>query len=619
VRAQSHAFDSLWRLRGYLRPYLRSYVWITGAGVLATLVSITIPLLAQRIVDGPVVHHDPAGLWLLGLLAFAFGLVEAGLVFYRRWAQSAAALGLETTLRNDIYEHLQRLPVSFHDGWQTGQLLSRATSDLGSIRRFLSFGLIFSVISFGTFATVTVLLIHLYWPLGLVVTATSVPLFLISSRFARRFNVASRQLQDEQGDLATLVEETAGGIRLVRAFGRAAFMQDRFATQARRLYTTAVGKAVMVSHSWPMFDVIPNVTLAVVLVGGAAAVADGQMTPGELVAFVALQLMLVWPIDALGFIIANAQEAVTASDRVFEVLDTPPSIVDRVTAAPLRRSTVRGALTYHDVHFAYPESSERVLRGVDLCVEPGETMAIVGVTGAGKTTLASLVPRLIDATSGRVSIDGKDVRDLTLASLRRTVGVAFEDATLFSMSVRENLTLGHQDATEDDVVEALAIAQAEFVHDLPWGLATRVGEQGLSLSGGQRQRLALARAVLGRPPVLVLDDPLSALDVHTEALVERALSRVLCDTTALLVVHRPSTVALADRVAFLRDGVIAAVGTHSHLLATVPGYRDVLSAAAQVEPDTSETARPPRPPDDQWDEDRDGDELSVDSAGVGAA
>jgi ATP-binding cassette subfamily B protein len=282
----------------------------------------------------------------------------------------------------------------------------------------------------------------------------------------------------------------------------------------------------------------------------------------------------------MGYIIANGQEAMTAADRVYELLDAEPTIVDRPGAAALVRAEVRAAVRFEDVRFQYPGAAQPVLCGVDLELEPGETLAIVGATGSGKTTLASLVPRLIDPTAGRVTLDGRDIRDLTLDSLRAVVGVAFEEATLFSMSVRENLTLGRPHAKDEEIDEALSVAQADFVRDLPWGLTTRVGEQGLSLSGGQRQRLALARAVLGRPRLLVLDDPLSALDVHTEALVEEALARVLRGTTALLVVHRPSTVALADRVALLQDGVIAAVGTHSHLLATVPAYRDVLSAAA---------------------------------------
>jgi ATP-binding cassette subfamily B protein len=301
--------------------------------------------------------------------------------------------------------------------------------------------------------------------------------------------------------------------------------------------------------------------------------------------------MLIWPIESLGWIIAHAQEAKTAADRIYEVLDTKPSIMDRPGAVPVRRSAVRGHLRFEGVSFSYPGSPTPVLRGVDLELRPGETMAVVGATGSGKATLLSLVPRLQDVTGGRVVLDGHDVRDIQLASLRQVVGVAFEEPTLFSMSVWENLTLGRPDADEQEVRAALTVAQADFVHDLPWGLATRIGEQGLSLSGGQRQRLALARAVLGRPRLLVLDDPLSALDVHTEALVERALARVLRGTTALVVVHRPSTVALADRVALLDGGRITAVGTHSELLATVPAYRSILAATA-TEPAAGVDAAP---------------------------
>ena len=574
-------FRNLWRLRGYARPYAWRYLFLILAGMAGTGVGVAIPLVVQRVVDGPVMHGDAAGLWMLGGLALALGAVEAGLSFYRRWVQSSTSLGMETKLRNDIYAHLQRLPVAFHDGWQSGQLLSRATTDLSVIRRFFSFGLIFFVINMVTFGTVFALLIHLYWPLGILVGISAIPLFWISKQFSSRYNAASRQMQDQQGDLATLVEESAGGLRVIKAFGRRDHMGAQFRDRSGRVQDTAIRKIRMIATTWPKFDAVPNVTLGVVLVAGAAAVSAGQMTVGNLVAFVSLQLMLIWPIDALGYIIANAQEAMTAADRVYEVMDTEPSIVDGPGAVTLGRSAVRGEVRFEAVEFAYPGATAPVLRGLDLHVRPGETLAIVGATGSGKTTLVSLVPRLIDPTGGRITLDGQDTRDVAIDSLRAVVGVAFEEATLFSMSVRENLTLGRPGATDQEVAEALSVAQAEFVYDLPWGLTSRVGEQGLSLSGGQRQRLALARAVIAKPRVLVLDDPLSALDVHTESLVEEALARVLAGTTAILVVHRPSTVALADRVALLADGVIAAVGTHSELLATVPAYREVLSAASQ--------------------------------------
>src|SRR6266545_2046447 len=486
---------NLWRILRYLRPYAAQMVWLMVAAAVATGVSLVVPLVVRQVVDGPVRHGSSSGLLLLGALALALGVVEAVLIFMRRWVQSSSALGIEAAIRNDLYSHLQRLPVSFHDRWQSGQLLSRVTTDLGVIRRFLSFGLIFLVINLGTYVTVVALLLHIYWPLGLLVAISAVPLFVISKRFTNQYFSAARKVQDQLGDLATQIEESAQGVRVIKSFGRRRHMAGRFSEGARRLHDTAVGKARMLATSWSRFE---------------------------------------------------------------------------------------GWLRFEAVQFGYPDAAVNVLEQIDLELFPGETLAIVGVTGSGKTTLVALVPRLYDVTGGRITIDGRDVRDYRIDSLRRIVGVAFEEPMLFSMSVRENLTLGHPDATDAEIAEALAVAQAEFVYDLPWGLATRVGEQGLSLSGGQRQRLALARAVVTRPRVLVLDDPLSALDVHTEALVEEALARVLRGTTALLVVHRPSTVALADRVALLHDGRIAAVGTHSQLLATVPRYRSVLSATAEA-------------------------------------
>ncbi len=339
-------------------------------------------------------------------------------------------------------------------------------------------------------------------------------------------------------------------------------------------------KVRLSSKFWTFLEVIPNLAVVAVLLLGALGVGRGDLSPGTLVAFITLMLSLVWPVAALGFILAMAQEAMTAAARINEIFDTEPSIVagDRVLEEP------RGHLRLEGVGFAFPDEPDRpVLHDVDLDVAPGETVALVGATGSGKTTLTALVPRLYDVTAGRVTIDGVDVRDLELDHLRSVVATAFEEPTLFSMSARENLTLGRPDATEAEVLDAIEVAQAGFVHDLPWGLDTRIGEQGMSLSGGQRQRLALARAVLARPRILVLDDTLSALDVHTEKLVEDALRRVLADATGIVVAHRASTVLLADKVALLQDGTVTHVGRHSDLLATVPAYRELLAADAETD------------------------------------
>jgi ATP-binding cassette subfamily B protein len=331
-------------------------------------------------------------------------------------------------------------------------------------------------------------------------------------------------------------------------------------------------KVRLASRFWTFLEVIPNVSLVIVLLLGALAVGQGDITSGTLVAFIILLLSLVWPVAALGVILAMAQEAMTAADRVQDIFDTDSAIVggDRELV------DVRGHLVFEHVDFAFPDSDELVLRDLSLEVMPGETVAIVGGTGSGKTALTSLVPRLYDVSAGRVLIDEVDVRDATLTSLRTVVASAFEEPTLFSMSARENVALGRPDASEADIGAAIETAQAGFVYELPWGLDTRIGEQGMALSGGQRQRLALARAVLARPRILVLDDTLSALDVHTEALVEEALRAVLRSATGIIVAHRASTVLLADKVALLQGGTITHVGTHHELMATVPAYAELL-------------------------------------------
>jgi ATP-binding cassette subfamily B protein len=568
------SYRSLWRLRTYVRPWTGQMWVMVVFAVLAVAASTLIPLVLEAVVNGPIHRHDRSALVPMFFLALGLGLAEAGFIAGRRRVQSVAIQHVERQIRDDLYGRLQRLPVEFHDRWQTGQLLSRATTDLGTIRRFLGFGAIYFIVDGLQYAAVMALLFATYVPLGAVALATTLPVIWLAKRFGAGYSRVSRRVQDQQGDLATVTEEAATGMRVVKAFGRAPLMQDRFGSSARTLRSSSLELVRLRARFWGWLTLVPNVTMAAAVLIGGIAVARGSLTVGALVAFTTLLVLLQFPIIDLGWILSMAQQAATAADRVCEIFDAPVSVADRPGAVDLARSS--GRLSFEHVAFAFPGTGRRVLRDVNLTLEPGETVAIVGLTGSGKSTLAALPSRLYDVTAGRITLDGKDVRDLTLDSLRRHVAVVFEDPVLFSMSVRENLLLGRHDATEEEIAAALELAQAGFVHDLPWGLDTRVGEQGLSLSGGQRQRLALARAVITRPSVLVLDDPLSALDVNTEALVEEALASVLADTTSLLVVHRPSTVALADRVALLRDGELVAVGTH-HELMELPEYAAVLS------------------------------------------
>jgi ATP-binding cassette, subfamily B, bacterial len=566
------------------------------AALVGAATEIIIPLLTKASIDGPIATsatspgHGYGLLVPIGLAAIGLGIVEVALNVLRRWAQATAVAGLEQSMRDDIYQHLQRLEPAFHDQWQSGQLLSRATTDLSAVRRFFSFGIVFMITSSASFIAIVILLIRLNLLLGLLTAAVFAPVTALCLWFERRYSVLSRRVQDQQDDLATCVEEAAAGIRVIKALGRrehSAAMHSRLATT---VYETQLSKARLRGAFWASLDLVPNVAIAAILLIGALAVANHGLTTGGLVAFVALVLQLVWPIEAMGYILALGQEGATAAQRVYEILDTEPTITSPAIARqsrgalPDRRSPDQpsGRLVLSHVEFAYPGSSEPVLRDVCLELSPGETVALVGGTGSGKTTLLYLIARLADATRGTITLDGTDIRHMPLATLRTIVACAFEDPTLFSASVRENVALGVPDATDQSVRIALTAAQAEFVDELPWGLDTRIGEQGMSLSGGQRQRIALARAILAGPSVLLLDDPLSALDVHTEAKVTEALSQVLSTSTALVVAHRPSTVALADRVAVLHRGEIAAIGTHHELLATNEHYQFLMSSDAET-------------------------------------
>lgn len=581
---------ALARLLPIARPVLPRLALGALSALGASLLALAIPLVLEQIVAGPIASGAYGALAWGALAVLGLGLAEAAMVWLRRWFVLAPATKVEYDLRQSFYSRLQRLPVAFHDRWQSGQLLSRMMQDISMLRRWLAFGLILLIVNVLTILIGAVLLFRWHWLLGTLFLLVSAPLWYAGYRFEKRYGSLARQSQDQAGDLATSVEESVHGIRVLKAFGRGKHALQKFTRQAESLRETELGKARAIGWIWFWLVLLPDIAFAVCLGAGIVLTQLGQLQVPELVAFFAMATVLRWPMESIGFLFSFLLDARTATDRIFEVFDEQNTIVDPEEPRSIDRP--RGELVFEGVHFRYQDAADTepdLLDGVDLSLRPGETMALVGLTGSGKTTLTTLPGRLYDVTGGRVLLDGIDVRELRLSELRRHVGMAFEDATLFSQTVRENVLLGREDlaagSPEADAVlrEALEVAQAHFVHDLPDGLDTVIGEEGLSLSGGQRQRLALARAVAARPAVLVLDDPLSALDVDTEALVEDALREVLSETTALVVAHRPSTVTLADRVALLEGGRIIAVGTHSDLLRESEQYRHVISSLEEAE------------------------------------
>jgi ATP-binding cassette, subfamily B, bacterial len=599
------ASSDLWRLLPYLMPYRVRWIAMVLVAVASLAATVAIPLMTKAVIDGPVRQQDQQGLWLLGAAAMGVGISEAVLWFIRRWLVARATMGVEADIRKDLYARLQILPMSFHGRWQSGQLLSRIMNDLSTIRRFMSFGLVFLILNGLQITVVTAILLAMYWPLGVVVLVSIVPITLTVLHFQRSYTRLSRLAQDQSGHVATHVEESALGLRVVKSFGREDYVYDRFDEQLSKLYDTQVDRVSVSAKFWTVLEVIPNLTLIVVLGFGAYAAGHGYVTMGTLVAFITMMLSLVWPIASLGFLLSMTQESFTAANRIAEIFDSPREITDGPDAVPPRG----GRLELVDVGFRFPDSTEWALRHVTLTVEPGETLALVGSTGSGKSVLAALLSRLYDVTEGEIRIDGQDIRELSLPALRKAVATAFEDPTLFSMSVAENLTLGRSPdspATDDQLAQAIDVAAAQFVYDLPFGLDTRIGEQGMSLSGGQRQRLSLARAILAGPKILVLDDTLSALDVHTEAVVEEALRRVLHSVTGIVVAHRASTVLLADKVALLDRvdspwATITRIGTHAELLARVPQYRYLLAADDELDDKTERSCA--------WQDDEDAQRL----------
>jgi ATP-binding cassette subfamily B protein len=564
-------------------PYAKSALPRVVLGIVAALASqifaLTIPGYLSGLVNGLKTSPSVAALIPAVAIVLALGIAEAFMVLLRRWLVLTPGTHVEAGLRRTLYAKLQDLPVGFHDKWPSGQLLSRVTGDLSLIRRWLSFGLVLMVSNVITIVIGLIILVNYHWILGAIFIVTSIPIWLKGFKFEKEYHRVARQSQDQAGDLATSVEESVHGIRVLKAFGRGDFFAEKFKVDAANLKSTELKKAGLIANIWIYLILVPEFAVGLSMLVGIFLVSDNQLTIGGLVAFFATARVLAWPTESIGFFLSMTLDAKSAVQRFFEVIDTDVEITDPENPKTIKKP--KGRLVFKNVHFRYsdaPESQPDLLNGVDLEIEPGESVALIGVTGCGKTSLTALATRLYEVTAGSIELDGVDIRDLTREELRSHIAMAFEDATLFSSSVKDNVLLGRPNSTKKDLTQALEIAQAHFAYDLPDGLDTKIGEEGLSLSGGQRQRLALARAVAAKPAVLVLDDPLSALDVDTEAMVEDALRTVLKSTTALIVAHRPSTVMLADRVALLEDGRITAVGKHSELLATNEHYRHVISS-----------------------------------------
>jgi ABC-type multidrug transport system fused ATPase/permease subunit len=561
------------RLLGFLRPYKRSLLLSIVLAVGSQVAQIALIWITKDVIDGALQPHDRHKLWVFVGAILALGLARALLMAARRLISGRQALAVEMDMRQGLYAHLVRLSFGFYDRHQTGQLMSRATVDLQGVRFFLGYGLIFFFQNALTVLSVSAVLFVFQWKLALISLAITPALVALAYRYSHIAHPTLRDVQQKLADVATVAEENIVGVHVVKSFAQEPQESAKFHARSEAVFRQTLKANRQRALYVPFISWVPLLAQGAVLLVGARMVTSGELSVGGFVAFNLYLGMLVMPLRSLGMWIGQAQRATASGERIFQIIDEPEEIAKRPGAAALPPGG--GHLCFEDVRVEYLEG-RLVLDGVTLDVPAGRTIALIGQTGSGKTTLTSLVPRFYDVTGGRVTVDGSDVRDVTLTSLRRAIGVISQDPFLFSASVRENITFGAPDLDDEEVERIARLAQAhEFVAELPDGYDTVIGERGITLSGGQRQRLAIARALAVDPRILILDDATASVDATTEAKIRVGLREAMRNRTTLIIAHRLSTIALADEIVVLDAGRIAARGTHEELLETSAVYRDI--------------------------------------------
>ncbi len=561
------------RLLGFLRPY-RGQVIVSAVLAAGTQAAgLVIPYLTGAVIDSAQRGESRRHIYLLALLIVAAGAVQGVMMLFRRWLAGRLSLAVEYDLRNRVYQHLQRLSYRFFDRHQTGQLMSRATVDVQQVRVFLGYGLIFFSQNVFTVVIVLIALTLLNLQLTLIALAITPVIGVLAYRYSRVSHPVLKEVQQRVADVTTQAEENVVGVRVVKAFGQEAHETARFRAGSERIFRQAIRAARLQAIYVPALSALPSLAIAGVLLVGGYQVVHHTLTLGEFFAVNAYLLLLVFPLRSMGMWVGQYQRAMASGERVFEVLDEHRDVVERPDARPLPPGP--GALSFRSMSFGY-DPSRIVLSEIDLEIEAGQTLALIGPTGCGKTTLTALIPRFYDVLEGSVTLDGMDVRDATLDSLRGAIGIVGQDTFLFSTTVAENIAYGAPGATPEEIAQAAMRAQAhDFILDLPDGYDTRVGERGLSLSGGQRQRIAIARALLMDPRVLILDDATASVDANTEARIKLALREVMKGRTTLIIAHRLSTISLADHIVVLDRGRIVARGEHASLLEQSEVYREI--------------------------------------------